>query len=177
MIATRCRRRPSRGLRTLGAIGTTLLLAAAVLAAVFVVGMRRKSVRVQDLVRRMNKACINRSVLETAGRPGASASVVRHVGRRSGTTYETPVVPAATEDGFVIALPYGTRADWVRNVLDAGTVTLIHEGETFELGHPLVVPTAEVDGYFDESERSAHRAFHVDECLRLRRAEAMEPVG
>ncbi len=103
--------------------------------------------------------------------------MVRHVGRRSGTAYETPVVPAATEDGFVIALPYGTRADWVQNALAAGRVTITHEGETHEVDRPEVVPTVDVDAYFGESERKAHRAFRVDECLRLRHVGATGRAG
>jgi hypothetical protein len=47
-------------------------------------------------------------------------------------------------------------------------VTITHEGVDHEVDSPEVVPTAEVDALFGESDRSAHRAFKVDECLRLR---------
>jgi deazaflavin-dependent oxidoreductase (nitroreductase family) len=147
------------------------VVAAALLGVVFVIGMRTKSPVVQRAVRRMNKAYWNPRSMATAGRPGAYASVVDHVGRRSGTSFETPIVPVTTEDGFVIALPYGARADWVQNVLAAGEATITHEGERYEVDHPEVVPTDLVDVYFSESDQKAHRAFRVDECLRVRRVD------
>src|SRR5687767_8959102 len=50
-------------------------------ATVFLVGMRTKSPAVVDRVRRFNRAVTNPRVLRSAGSPGASASVIRHVGR------------------------------------------------------------------------------------------------
>lgn len=148
------------------------LIAGAALGATFVVGMRAKSPAVQRSVRRMNKAFWNPRSLQTAGTPGAYASVVHHVGRRSGNPYRTPVVPVRTDDGFAIALPYGTRADWVQNVLDAGRATITHEGESYAVDRPEVVSTDEVDVYFGGSERASHRAFGVDRCLRLHTVDA-----
>lgn len=159
------------GSLVLGALAVGVI-AGAVLGAVFVLGMRRKSPRVQGAVRRMNKAFWNPKALETAGTPGAYASVVHHVGRRSGTPYETPVVPVETDDGFAVALPYGTRADWVQNVLAAGRATITHDGETHEVDRPEVVPSADLDACFDESERRTQRAFGVDQCLVLHRVDA-----
>jgi deazaflavin-dependent oxidoreductase (nitroreductase family) len=143
------------------------IITTAVVGTTFLIGMRTKSPTVQRSVRKVNKAFWNPRSLKTAGTPGAYASVVHHVGRSSGTSYETPVVPVRTDDGFVVTLPYGTQADWVRNVLDAGTATITHEGETYQVDHPEVVPTADVDEYFDCSERRTQRAFKVDQCLRL----------
>jgi deazaflavin-dependent oxidoreductase (nitroreductase family) len=158
-----------RVFRVLRGLAVGAFVAGAALGAVFVVGMRTKSPGVQRAVRRVNKAFWNPRAMRTAGEPGASASVVHHVGRRSGRAYETPVVPVTTGDGFVIALPYGTRADWVQNVLAAGRARVTHEGVTYAADRPEVVPTAQVEGHFDDSERAAHRAFRVEECLRLHR--------
>src|SRR5215213_2744877 len=102
-------------------------MALGVVATVFVLGMRTKSPVVMDRVRRFNRAVTNPRVLRSAGSPGASASVIRHVGRVSGRSYETPVGPFAVGDDFVIALPYGSGTDWVRNVLTHGAATLVHE--------------------------------------------------
>lgn len=55
-------------------------------------------------------------------------SAVRHVGRTSGTVYETPIIVAPTTDGYVAELTYGRRVAWYRNVLAAGGCTLIHRG-------------------------------------------------
>jgi deazaflavin-dependent oxidoreductase (nitroreductase family) len=151
-----------------------VLLAGVVTAVlvVFFVGMRRKSPLVQDVVRRANRAVLNPRQLSTAGSPGAYASVVRHVGRTSGRPYATPVGATVVDDGFVVALPYGARADWVRNVLTAGVATLDHEGATYEVDRPEVVPMAEVETWFPADEQRAHRLFAVDECLRLRHVDA-----
>ncbi len=141
-------------------------LAFAALGAVFVIGMRRKSPVVQDAVRRRSRA-MKPYVLKTAGTAGNSVSVVRHVGRRSGTTYETPVTAAPTDDGFVIALPYGAGADWVENVLAADSAELVNDGTTYRVDRPEVIPIVEVGQHFRANEQRAHRWFAVDQCLRL----------
>ena len=52
-------------------------------------------------------------------------AIVRHVGRRSGKVYETPIIARLVEDGFVIELTYGHDVDWHRNVLVAGGCTMV----------------------------------------------------
>lgn len=143
-----------------------LVLAVAGLAVTFVLGMRRKSPAVLGAVRRMNKAVMNPAQLKTAGTPGAYASVVRHEGRRSGRTYETPIVAVPTDAGFVTALPYGDSADWVRNVLASGRATIVHEGEVFEVDEPELVALAEVADLFPDSDQRAHDVFRVERALR-----------
>jgi deazaflavin-dependent oxidoreductase (nitroreductase family) len=145
----------------------------AVVATVFLVGMRTKTPAVVDGVRRFNRAVTNPRVLRSAGQPGASTSVIHHVGRVSGRSYETPVGPFAVGDGFVIALPYGPGADWVRNVMAKGSAMLTHKGRTVPIQAPEVVPVAEVIDALPSSERRTLRLFAVDQCLRVRSA----PVG
>jgi deazaflavin-dependent oxidoreductase (nitroreductase family) len=65
--------------------------------------------------------------------------VVKHAGRTSGRRYETPVNVFRRSDGFVIALTYGTQADWVRNVLAAGGCELVTRGRTYRLVDPEIV--------------------------------------
>jgi deazaflavin-dependent oxidoreductase (nitroreductase family) len=50
--------------------------------------------------------------------------LIEHTGRRSGRSYETPVFVFARPGGYTVALAYGTRADWVRNVQATGKATL-----------------------------------------------------
>lgn len=69
--------------------------------------------------------------MRSAGREKSSTSVVRHVGRRSGRTYETPVVAVEHDDGFLIALPYGDRTDWLKNVVASGAAFVVSHGQTF----------------------------------------------
>lgn len=96
-------------------VGLVLVLVA--IGIVFMVGMRTKSPPVLHAVRRFNRAFTNPRAMKKAGTPGAYASVIRHVGRTTGRPYETPVEAFATDDGFLIALPYGSDADWLKNVL------------------------------------------------------------
>ena len=144
----------------------TMLVSVAVLGTVWFVGMRTKWRPVIDFQRRVNRTVLNPRQMATAGQPGAYAGVIRHVGRYSGRSYETPVVPFRTGDGFVIVLPYGTRPDWVRNVLATDEAELVHEGETFAVGSPLV---REVQpGDVPAKEERAMRLFGNTECMVLR---------
>jgi deazaflavin-dependent oxidoreductase (nitroreductase family) len=154
--------------RVLGAL-VVLVAALGALGVVFVIGMRAKSAHVQRVVRRFNRAVTNPRQLRSAGGVGAYAQVVRHVGRRSGDPYETPVVAEPTVDGFVVALPYGASADWVRNVLAAGEATIVRDGVEHRVDRPEVVPIATVIGDFPESQHRTFRVFAVEECLRVRR--------
>jgi deazaflavin-dependent oxidoreductase (nitroreductase family) len=140
----------------------------------FVFGMRAKSPVVLRAVRRFNRRFVNPRQMKTAGRPGAYAGVIRHVGRRSGRFYETPVGPFATGGGFVIALPYGTSSNWVKNVLAAGAATLVIEGQTYEVEQPQVVSLSDVLDVLPSKERRNLRLFRVEQALRARRSEASD---
>jgi len=144
-----------------------------ILSGLFVVGMRRKWPPVLNAVRRLSRA-FKPVVLKTAGSVGASASVVRHVGRKSGRVYDTPVVAVPTSDGFAIALPYGRNTDWLKNVLARGSATLINEGSEYTVNEPSVVPIADVDAFFAAKEQRLHRQFAVPTALRVRR-QLVEP--
>ncbi len=150
-------------------IATGLVVAVGMLAGVVLFGMRRKSPVVLDAVRRMNKEFMNPQQMESAGTPGAYAGIIKHVGRRSGKQYETPVGIEETVDGFVITLPYGRRADWLQNVLAAGSAAIVHEGQTYEVTDPQVIPLDGAPGLSADDLRIA-RLFGVNECLKVRRA-------
>ena len=70
-------------LRIITRMFVAVLLAVVGVGIVFVVGMRAKSPPVLDAVRRASRA-MKPLVLKSAGTPGASASVIRHVGRATG---------------------------------------------------------------------------------------------
>ena len=140
----------------------------------FVLGMRARSPVVLRAVRRFNRRFMNPRQMKTAGTPGAYAGVIRHLGRRSGRFYETPVGPFATDDGFVIALPYGAGSDWVKNVLAAGSATLVTEGQTVEVDQPEIVPLGDVVDFLPSKERRNLRLFRVEQALRVRRRGASE---
>jgi deazaflavin-dependent oxidoreductase (nitroreductase family) len=137
------------------------------LGVIFLEGMRRKSPVVLDAVRKSSRA-MKPMVLKTAGTPGASASVIHHVGRRSGTVYQTPVDAVPTEDGFVIALPYGENTDWLKNVLASGLASIVHDGVTHAVDTPEVLSMVDAAHLFPASDQRTLRLFKVDICLRVR---------
>jgi deazaflavin-dependent oxidoreductase (nitroreductase family) len=155
--------------KALAKLAGGVVLVATGLAAALLVGMRMKSPLVLDALRRFNRDITNRRAMETAGTPGAYASVIRHVGRTSGLPYETPVRATATDDGFLIALPYGTRADWLKNVRASGSATIVDEGMAHEVDHPEIVPMTEVSSRFPPLDRRTISRFGVDQCLHVRR--------
>ncbi|WP_136708335.1 nitroreductase family deazaflavin-dependent oxidoreductase [Agromyces sp. H66] len=149
-------------------VAGALFMGFAAIAAIFVLAIRAKSPLVLDPLIRFQRAIVNPRQLRSAGRPGATASVIRHRGRVTGRPYETPVAAVVADDGFLIPLPYGTRTQWLKNVLAGGSAVIVHEGGTFAVDRPEVIgiPAAP----FTASERRIHRWFGVDRCLRVRRA-------
>lgn len=115
--------------------------------------------------------------LRSAGREGTATSVVGHVGRRSGRAYQTPVVVARHDDSFLIALPYGERTDWLKNVLAAGSASIMANGRSYDVDRPEVIPMAEATAFFRPREQRMHRQFHVDTALQVheRREDPMVP--
>ncbi len=86
---------------------------------------------------RFNKRFTNRLTLTVAGHlPGFA--IVGHVGRKSGRTYRTPVNAFRTEGGYLIALTYGAKSDWVKNVLAAGSCELQTRGRRVRLVDPRI---------------------------------------
>lgn len=62
--------------------------------------------------------------------------VVVHRGRRTGRELRTPLNVFPTRDGFVVALTYGPRTDWVKNVLAAGECSLVYRRKLYRLRSP-----------------------------------------
>lgn len=143
----------------------------------FLLSFRARFQPVLTVVRRLNRRFINPQQLRTAGQPGVATSVVHHRGRRSGTSYRTPVVAVPADGGFVIALPYGPGADWVRNVMAAGSAAIEHDGTTVSVERPRLVGSDEANPLFPAKEQRSHALVAMDEFLRLDRTAAVSPPG
>lgn len=156
-------------LRGLAKVLGALLIIAAAIGVAFIAGMRAKYPPVLNAVRRMNRAVMNPRAMKTAGQPGAYAGVIRHVGRSSGTQYETPIGPFPTEYGFDIALPYGTSPDWLKNLVAAGSAVIVHDGVAYSVDQPEVISAADAMGNLPPGEQRNIRWFGVDSFLRVRR--------
>jgi deazaflavin-dependent oxidoreductase (nitroreductase family) len=158
------------GIRVGATIVGTLVGAVVVLLALLMAGMRWKLPPVLDAVRRLNRSVTNPRVMRTAGTEATQTSVIRHVGRTSGRAYETPVDVIPVTTGMLVALPYGTRADWLRNVLAAGSATLVTNGEHVDVVRPTIVATADVAAEIPAKTLRTLRLFGVSQCLHLEKS-------
>jgi deazaflavin-dependent oxidoreductase (nitroreductase family) len=156
------------------ALAGALFLGLAAIALIFLLGMRAKSPLVLKPLIRLQRLIINPKQMRSAGTPGAYASVIRHRGRVSGRPYETPVGVVADEDGFLIALVYGQRTNWLQNVLASGIATIVHEGRTYQVDRAELIPMPAVAARFTSSDQQGFRLLGVDQALRVRR---VEPEG
>lgn len=68
-------------------------------------------------------------------------SVLRHVGRKSGAVYETPLILAPVEGGFVAELTYGPKVQWYRNIVAAGGCEVVVKGVTHRIDRIEPYPT------------------------------------
>ena len=95
-------------------------------------------------------------------------ALVRHVGRRSGRRYETPVNAFRVDSGFVFALTYG-KTDWVKNVLEHDGCEIRTRCRDIDLVEPVIVTDA-TRRLIPIPFRWVLGRLHVDEFLVLRAA-------
>lgn len=142
-----------------------VVLGVAALVVAWLLGMRNKGSVVVAAQRRFNRAVINPRALRTAGTPSSETAVIRHTGRTSGRSYQTPVRAEPTDNGFVVAVVYGPRSDWLQNVLASGSATIVHQGVPYPVERPEVVPFDSVAHHFPNA-RAIH-TFGVTEAVLL----------
>ena len=118
-------------------------------------------------LRRFNKRFFNPLILRAAALNLPYPTVVGHVGRRSGTAYETPVAAAPTATGFLVPLPYGQDVDWLRNLLAAGGGTLRYAGETVHVTNPTIVDRAAALAEATGHHRAIWSRLGIADYLRL----------
>jgi deazaflavin-dependent oxidoreductase (nitroreductase family) len=119
-------------------------------------------------------AAFNRRVTNYVTGPFAGRlpgfAIVRHVGRKSGRVYRTPVNVFHQGDDYVFALTYGPDSDWVRNVEAAGQCEIETRGRVVRLAEPrrMTDPTRQ---RVPAPVRTVLRLIEVDEFL------VMHPVA
>jgi deazaflavin-dependent oxidoreductase (nitroreductase family) len=86
------------------------------------------------------KNTLNRATIRLTRSGRGPFALVRHVGRKTGTRYETPLLLARTGDGFVAELTYGPDVAWYRNVEAAGRCVVLVHGVEHEIGRIEVLP-------------------------------------
>ncbi|OXM71885.1 MULTISPECIES: nitroreductase family deazaflavin-dependent oxidoreductase [Amycolatopsis] len=89
-------------------------------------------------IARFNRVATNRVLGPLTKRLPGFGTIV-HRGRKSGTTYRTPVNVFRADGGYVLALTYGPDTDWVRNILAAGGCEIETRGRSVRTTRPRVV--------------------------------------
>jgi deazaflavin-dependent oxidoreductase (nitroreductase family) len=101
---------------------------------------------------------LNRVTSRVARSRRGPFSLIRHVGRRSGRVYETPVILARVPEGFVAELTYGPDVDWFKNVTAAGHCTVVHHGREYDVNGIVPYPVELGRGAFPAPARLVLRA-------------------
>jgi deazaflavin-dependent oxidoreductase (nitroreductase family) len=96
-------------------------------------------------------------------------AIVYHQGRRSGNRYSTPVNIFPTNEGFVIALTYGSDVDWVKNLMAARGGEIKHRSHTIRIAEPALIPTDTGMAATPRVVRLILRMINVTEFLRVSR--------
>ncbi|MTE15858.1 PNPOx family protein [Nocardia aurantiaca] len=125
------------------------------------------STSAREALRVFNKYVTNRLMRPVAGRKYWYASLIQHIGRRTGTKYATPIVAEPTANGFIIPLPYGTRVDWLRNLQHTGTSTLTRRGRTYAVGTPRIIDAAAAQTLLTPRRQRQFRRFHIDNFVTV----------
>ena len=87
------------------------------------------------------KNTLNRVTTPMARAGVGPVALVRHVGRKTGRRYETPLLLARLGDDFVAELTYGPSVSWYRNVEAAGRCEVVVGGRTYAIDGIEVLPT------------------------------------
>jgi hypothetical protein len=113
------------------------------------------------------KHTLNPLTLRLARRGVGPFSLVRHIGRKSGRTFETPVILARVPGGFAAELTYGPRVNWYRNLVAGGGI-VVWKGHEYRVEH--VEPMTVDDGLraFGPPASWVLRALHRREFRLLR---------
>ncbi|MGI9597620.1 MAG: nitroreductase family deazaflavin-dependent oxidoreductase [Acidimicrobiales bacterium] len=117
------------------------------------------------LIARFNKRVTNRFI-EPIARRSSGFAVVHHVGRRSRTAYSTPVNLFELDGDAIVALTYGSSADWLRNVL-AGGGTVENVSGWRPIDSAVIVDRAVAWPALPRPVKGALRILGVHQFLRL----------
>jgi deazaflavin-dependent oxidoreductase (nitroreductase family) len=89
------------------------------------------------------KNTLNRATLRAARVGRGPFSLVRHIGRKTGRVYETPLILARVPGGFVAELTYGPDVAWYRNIVAAGNCVIVFKGTEHHIDRIELCPPAE----------------------------------
>ncbi|GGS85210.1 hypothetical protein GCM10010176_031170 [Nonomuraea spiralis] len=110
---------------------------------------------------------VNKKVFNPRAISGGKWPVLIHVGRISGATYRTPLDAHPVNGGYVFVLVYGSRSDWVQNVLAARGARLRVDGREVRLTAPRLVGTDEAFQALSDEVARPPKLLRITEFLRM----------
>ena len=113
------------------------------------------------------KHSLNRLTGRIARRGSNHFSIVRTVGRKSGKTFETPIIVRLIEGGFVCELTYGPEVNWYRNLVAANGGEILRDGVTTKIVGLEPMTTAEGITAFTPFQRLVLRMLKRTHFVRL----------
>ena len=116
---------------------------------------------------RFNRVATNRVAGSFADRVPPFAVVIHH-GKKTGKEYRTPVWAFRTRDGYLIALTYGPKTEWVGNVLGDDRCRLATRGREIEVLSARLMGREEALPQMPSVLRPALRLLRVANFLHLR---------
>jgi deazaflavin-dependent oxidoreductase (nitroreductase family) len=131
--------------------------------------------RLVRVVMRPLTKVLNPATMTMAGRRHVRmAAQIRHVGRKSGRNYVTPVGAGRAGDMFVIPLTFGNQSDWSRNVRAAGGCVVRVDGVDYQLTQPELAwreqAAPQVRAAFNPVMRAGFRMLGIRQFLLLKLA-------
>jgi deazaflavin-dependent oxidoreductase (nitroreductase family) len=110
---------------------------------------------------------INKRVFNPRAIAGGKWPVLTHLGRVSGAMYRTPLDAHPVDGGYLFVLVYGSRSDWVQNVLAAGSARLQLEGRELQLSSPRLVGDEEAFRHLPGVAERPPKLLRITEFLRM----------
>jgi deazaflavin-dependent oxidoreductase (nitroreductase family) len=97
-------------------------------------------------------------------------AILTHRGRKTGRAYRTPINVFRRGDQYFFFLTYGSDAQWVKNVLAAGSCSIETRGRVVELVEPELVTDPELRPAPPHVRFIERRIAGVTQYLRMRAA-------
>src|SRR5829696_5475821 len=94
-------------------------------------------------------------------------AILTHIGRKSGSTYRTPINVFRRGDHYVFALTYGSDVQWLKNILATGECEMRTRGRDLHLVEPQLIVDPDLR-LMPGPVRLVGRFNRVTEVLRMR---------
>lgn len=117
-------------------------------------------------ITRFNRDYLNRALIRLAG-TGPFVDL-EQVGRKSGTVFHTPLMAFRDGDTVTIALTYGPKVQWLKNVVAAGGCRMHLGDRLLHLGPPRTIPAEVGLRRLPQPQQTlVRRVFRVEDFVEL----------